>query len=156
MDERRKHLASSSLFRGLDEDQLSELLQIAEMELFDEGAVVFSEGDPGERLYVVMQGQVRVSLPVMGDGEEALAILGPGETFGEMSAIDDVEKARSASATAHSDCSLLGIAKHDFQMLLSTNHAVAYVVLRNIVRDLSAQLRATNHKVMFLSSAGRF
>lgn len=149
------HLASSRLFRGLDEGQLSELMRISDIEMFDREEAIFREGDWGDCLYVVLQGEVRIQLQT-GGGQEALAILQAGQSFGEMAAIDEAAEVRSASAIAHSDCSLLSIAKEELQTLLSRQHGIACVVLGNVVRDLSAQLRATNNKLLFLSSAGRF
>jgi len=150
-----QHLATSRLFRGLGPDQLSALLRISEIDLFDRDEPIFREGEWGDCLYVVLQGQVRIQLDT-GAGEEALAVLEPGRSFGEMAAIDEAAEMRSASAIAHTDCSLLSVAKEELQTLLARDHSIAYVVLSNVVRDLSAQLRETNAKLLFLSSAGRF
>jgi len=63
------------------------------------GEVIFQEGDPGDRMYVVLEGQVRISKHIPGIGEEALAILERGDYFGEMALIDSLP--RSADARAH-------------------------------------------------------
>jgi CRP-like cAMP-binding protein len=87
-------------------------------------------------------------------GEEALAVLGPSEVFGEMSLID--EAPRSADARVHERCRLLVIGKEEFDDLLFLHKDLAYEVLWNCVRLLSARLRETNEKVTFLSMSGKF
>ncbi len=151
-----KHLANSRLFRGLDESGLSELLQISQMEMFDADDFIFREGKIGDQLYVVIEGKVRISLSVAGAGEEALAVIGPGNSFGEMSLAESEALPRSASAIAHTDCVVLAFCKHDLFVLLQSDHDIAFVVYGNLLAELSAHVRATNDKLVFMSSAGRF
>ena len=69
-------------------------------------ALIFREGDAGDALYTVARGRVRISRRLAG-GEEALAILGPGEIFGEMAVLDPDSGGRSADARAHEEAVLL-------------------------------------------------
>jgi CRP-like cAMP-binding protein len=64
------------------------------------GEVIFREGEPGDRMYVVLEGRVMISKYIPGAGEEALAFLERGDYFGEMALID--KQPRSADASAHS------------------------------------------------------
>ena len=73
------------------------------------GTKIFQYGDPGDKLFIMLEGKVRISREVAGMGEEALAVLGPGEVFGEMSLLD--ESPRSADARVHERCRLLVITK---------------------------------------------
>ncbi len=150
------YLANSRLFRGLEAEQLASIFQISEMAMYDRGDAIFSEGEIGESLYVVMDGDVRISIAAPGKGEEALAILKPGDSFGEMAALDPDPRQRCATAVAHQDCSLLTIGRIEFLTLLSSDHTIGFIVMHNVVRYLSEQLRQTNQKILFLSSAGMF
>lgn len=78
---------------------------------FSEGALIFQEGHEGDVMYVVMEGEVTVSLR----GQEIARVL-PGEMVGEMSLIDT--KGRSATAIAKTDCMLAMIDRHSFDALL--------------------------------------
>ena len=131
------YLANSRLFQGLELEQLAALYQISEMESFDAGDRIFNEGDPGEFLYVVMEGGVRISITTAGQGEEALAILKPGDSFGEMAVIDRQPRERSASAVAHQNCCLLSIAQRDLHRLFEQDHTLGFIVMQNVLRYLS-------------------
>ena len=150
------YLADSRLFYGLKLEQLAALYQISAMETFDEEERIFSEGDLGEHLYIVIEGGVRISITTSGEGEEALAILMPGDSFGEMAVIDRERRPRSANAVAQQNCSLLMISQHDLHGLFERDPELGFIVLQNVLRYLSDQLRQTNQKILFLSSAGMF
>ena len=91
---------------------------------------------------------------VAGMGEEALAVLGPGEAFGEMSLFDEV--ARSADAQVQDPCRLLVLERSAFEELMLIERDLAYEILWNMVRILIGRLRETNDKMTFLSVTGRF
>lgn len=74
-------LQRAELFQGLKPAALELLLAIAAKEDYPKGTFLFHHGDSGERLYLILEGKVRISRNVGGMGEEALAILGPGEIF---------------------------------------------------------------------------
>ena len=118
------------------------------------GTVLFRAGDVGDRLYLILEGRVRISREVPGMGEEALTILGPGNYFGEMAIIDAAP--RSADAHVHEACSLLEIRKDEMEHLLLVDRDLAYEVLWNVVRTLSARLRDTTDKVTFLATSSKF
>jgi len=116
---------------------------------------IFSDGDAADRFYVIVSGKVRVSKQIPGMGEEALAILGPGDSFGEMALID--EAPRSADAITNTSAVLGVIDKHAFEQLLFTHHDLAHDLLWSFVRTLSARLRDSNEKMRaFLVMAGKF
>lgn len=118
------------------------------------GERIFQYGDAGDKLFIILEGKVRIFREVGGMGEEALAVLGQGEIFGEMALLDD--STRSAGALAHERCRLLVIAKDAFDDLLFLHKDLAYEVLWSSVRMLASRLRETNDKLTFLSTTGRF
>ena len=151
---RQEQLARVEIFSGLTEEGLRLLADIAVEEAFPAGATVFEHGAPGDKLYLILEGRVRIGRSVAGMGEEALAVLDAGDVFGEMALLD--EAPRSADARAHESCVLLSITKERFEDLLFLQKDLAYEVLWNVIRTLIRRLRATNDKLTFLSITDRF
>lgn len=149
-----KALARIRLFKGIGPAGLRRIAAIAAEEQFKLGHVIFREGEPGNALYLILEGKIRISREVSGLGEEALAVLSPGDAFGEMALID--ETPRSADARVHERCRLLVISKEALEDLLFLHKDLAYEILWNFVRILSARLRETNDKMTFLSATGKF
>lgn len=147
-------LSTINLFEGIDPRGLREIAAIASEESHRLGEVIFKEGDTGGALYMILEGKVRVSREVSGMGEEALAVLGAGDAFGEMALIDDFP--RSADVRVHERCRLLVISKEALEDLLFLNRDLAYEILWNFVKILSSRLRETNDKMTFLSVTGKF
>lgn len=152
--ERETQLAKVPLFEGLTKDALALIAQVTAEESYRSGDRIFQFGDPGDKLFIIVSGKVRISREVAGLGEEALAVLGPGDVFGEMALLDDAS--RSADALAHERCHLLVIKKDDFDDLLFFHKDLAYEVLWSSIRMLSARLRETNDKLTFLTMSGKF
>ncbi len=147
-------LGKIQLFDGIREAGLERIASICSEETYRLGDVVFREGDVGDKLYLILEGKIRISREVSGMGEEALAVLGAGAAFGEMSLIDDFP--RSADARVHERCRLLVLTKEALEDLLFLDKDLAYEILMNFVRILSARLRETNDKMTFLSVTGKF
>jgi CRP/FNR family cyclic AMP-dependent transcriptional regulator len=135
-------LKQAPIFADLDESELSRVAEVCREQKFQGAETVFKEGEPGNRLYIIAQGEVRISRNIPGSGEEALAVLKTGAVFGEMAILDRSE--RSTDAIANTDCLLLTITRPDFELLLDFNRDIAYKVLWAVVRLLCARLRATN------------
>lgn len=142
MPEVTELLRNAPLFKDLDDAELAELAELCKEERFESGAYVFREGEPGNRLYLIADGEVRISRDVPGSGEEALAVLKKGALFGEMAVFDRSE--RSTHAISNGGCRLLSISRPDFEMLLDFNRELAHKVLWAVVRLLSTRLRQTN------------
>jgi CRP/FNR family transcriptional regulator, cyclic AMP receptor protein len=153
-DERIEQLGAITLFRGLTLEALALIAHVAQEEEHAKNDIIFRHGDIGDKLYLILEGKVRISREVPGMGEEALAVVGPGSVFGEMSLLDDAP--RSADARVHERCRLLTIAKDGFDDLLFLHKDLAYEVLWNVVRLLTGRLRETNDKLTFLSVTGKF
>ncbi|MBI5514304.1 MAG: cyclic nucleotide-binding domain-containing protein [Deltaproteobacteria bacterium] len=147
-------MARVDVFAGLTPRALELVSSIAVEKTFKRGTVLFRAGEPGDRLFVIVEGKVRISREVPGMGEEALAIFGPGESFGELSLIDDAP--RNADAHAHENCVLLELRKDALEHLLYLDKDLAYEVLWNMIRTLASRLRETTDKVTFLAVTGKF
>jgi CRP-like cAMP-binding protein len=147
-------LQGVELFRGLKPIALQRIARVTHEVTFDAGASIFRHGDPGDKLWLLLEGKVRIARELHGLGEETLAILSAGQMFGEMALLD--ESPRSADAWAHTRCKLLTVPKDGFDDLLFTDRDLAYEVLWSMVRMLSSRLRETNDKLALLSSSGKF
>jgi len=113
---------------------------------FPAGAVVFEEGDPGSRMYVIQAGEVRI-LKRVGGRELTLELLGPGEAFGEMALLEG--QPRSATAVVEAAARILEIDEAAFADLVRRNGEIALRLLRR----LSARLREANRQIRNFLSA---
>lgn len=104
---------------GLGESDRFLFAVFAEERHYPAGAILFREGDPGGSIAVIARGRVRISKRISG-GEEALAILNPGEIFGEMALLDP-GSGRSADAVAHEDSVVLELSRERFEALESAD-----------------------------------
>ncbi len=101
---------------------------------FPRGTVLFSEGEPGKEMYVLQTGRVTISKHVR-DVEKVLAVLGPGEFFGEMAIISN--KPRNASATVAEDAKLLVIDPKTFEGMIRGNSEIAVRMIKKLAERLS-------------------
>ena len=154
MSESVEQLRRVDLFSGLKPEALTLISKVATEETHALGTKIFQHGDAGDKLYLILEGRIRISREVPGMGEEALAVLGPGQVFGEMALLD--ESPRSADARVHERCRVLAIPKDGFDDLLFMHKDLAYEVLWSMVRILVHRLRETNDKLTFLSISGKF
>ena len=140
--EKTELLKNVPIFKDLDDAEIAAVAEVCKEEKHESGVYVFREAEAGNRLYVIVSGEVRISRDVPGSGEEALAVLKTGALFGEMSVFDRSD--RSTHAISNGGCTLLTIARPEFEMLLDFNRELAYKVLWSCVRVLSMRLRSTN------------
>lgn len=135
-------LRNVAIFKDLHDGELARVAQVCRTQEFVSGEYVFKEGESGNRLYLIVAGDVRISRTIPGSGEEALAILKPGALFGEMAVFDRSERSTDAISNGGTKC--LTIARSDFELLLDFNRDLAYKVLWSCIRLLSLRLRSTN------------
>jgi hypothetical protein len=147
-------LAQIHIFAGLQPAYLKRIAAVGLREKYAADATIFSEGAAGEKMYLILNGAVRISRQVPGMGEEALAVLRAGTHFGEMALIDDFP--RSADAVAHEACRLFVVRKEDMEDLLFVDRDLAYDLLWSFVRTLSSRLRETNDKMTFMAVTSKF
>lgn len=150
----KEALRKTALFGNLSERHLELVVSLTNIKEFSRGEVVFRQGDIGDTFYIIIEGRIRISRQIPGMGEEALAILDPGDYFGEMALLEEEE--RSADALVHERALLLSLAKQDLEDLLFVNKEVAYEVLWAFVRTMSSRLRETSNKLTFLTVSSKF
>jgi len=122
------------LFSDLSEAELARFSEVAREREYPRNSVILFEDDPGDALYVVSSGQVKVVL-IGEDGREViLSVLKEGDFFGEMSLIDD--EPRSAHVIAMKDSRLLMLRRDDFQQQIQQHPSVALKLLRVLVQRL--------------------
>jgi CRP-like cAMP-binding protein len=107
-----------------------------------EGTTVFIENMPGESLFLVSKGTVRISKMFAEGDEKTLVVLGPEDIFGEMAVIDGLP--RSATARVAEDAELISLKKKDFDTLCKENPGLALKLTMNIVRVFSKRIREAN------------
>lgn len=133
--------------RGLSAAEMKLLATFSSEERFREGSMIFREGEKGDKLYIVLDGRVRISKFIPGVGEEALTVLDRGDFFGEMALID--EKPRSADAKAHEgDATVLSIDRATLNEILSMDPHASLQFLNLLCRMISRRLREINDKIV--------
>src|SRR5688500_3948376 len=129
------------LFRGLPEAELWSIAALARPRALGANEMLFREGDPGDRFYIVFSGAVEVVKERPLGDHERLAVKRSGEGFGEMSLLNDAP--RSASVRALEPTELLVVSRDDFNALLGGS-ALAIGLLRSLARSLrSLDIRYT-------------
>ena len=123
------------LFEGLSDEIISELSEKLEKHELQKNDILFHKGDPGDALYIVEQGRLKVIAKNIHGEEVVLNQFGAGESFGEMSLVD--EQPRSATAVALTPIKLLRLNRDDFLAVMAQDSSFAL----DIIRDLSAKLR---------------
>jgi CRP-like cAMP-binding protein len=147
-------LRAQAIFAGLDQEELSLVGEICREQRFVSGEHIFREGEIGDRLYLIVDGEVRITRQIPGSGEEALAVLKPGSLFGEMAVLD--HGPRSTDAIANRETTCLTILRSDFELLLQRNRDMAVAVLWAVVRLVSKRLRATNDSLQSFLAMSMF
>ena len=129
------------LFTALDDETALSLRASMDQVRIAKGSVLFSEGDAGDHLYVILEGKLKLGTS-SGDGREnLLSILGPGEMFGELSLFDPGP--RTSTATAVTDCRLLSLGHKQAIPWITAHPEVSLQLLAR----LAQRLRRTNEAV---------
>src|SRR5712691_4484298 len=129
-------LRSMDLFAELPDDELARIARLLKERKISENEEIFAQGEPGDGMYVILQGRVRIATSDNFGHERVLAFYGPGEFFGDMAVLTGAS--RSATATASTDLRLLQLRKDDFDALLATSVGVMRGMLRIMVERQAA------------------
>lgn len=146
------YLKQVHLFAGLSDEDIQELASAVKRRTFRSGEVIFHRDDPGQVLYVIKEGKVKICL-ISPDGQEiSLVVLGKGECFGELSLLDGLGRSADVIALERVECYTLQ--RSDFHSAIMKNPKIAIQVLE----VLSKRLRNTDQQVedlIFLDVYGR-
>jgi CRP/FNR family transcriptional regulator, cyclic AMP receptor protein len=131
-------LANCALFSGLSAEERGAVAALARIRTFNPDEIVFAIGSPGEQMMALLSGSIRISVPSSEGKELLLAMLQPGEVFGELAIFDG--KARSADAVAETACTVAILDRHDILSFFERNPSS----WPNLVRVLCQRLRHTD------------
>lgn len=141
MDDVKAILSRAGVFQGVDPDAVSSLLGELETVRFPRGATIFNEGEPGDRLYIIISGKVKLARHSADGRENLLTIMGPSDMFGELSIFDPGPRTSSAvcvtevtAASMNSDLLHNWVAEHPD-------------ITSQLLRMLARRLRRTNNSL---------
>jgi CRP-like cAMP-binding protein len=142
-DDRRELLALDQidLFHGLASDERTLVASFMSQHTYAVGETVFSEGDEGDALFIIVRGaaSVRIALPV---GDRRLVTFAPGTVFGEMALLD--RQKRSATIRADEELVCFVLQRARFDELANDYPKVAMMLMANMAREMSHRLRTIN------------
>ncbi len=130
-------LKSVELFKSIPAENLSKVAQITEEVKYSKDEPIFSEGDYGDSLFIVVDGEVKIH-----KGKQELALLKKGACLGEMALLDD--EPRSADATITLESTLFKIEREGFYEVMAGQS----VIMQGIIKLLTGRLRVANEKLM--------
>jgi len=129
------------IFCDLDSKAFEQLCRYAKHATLKRGATIYSKGDPGNSLYVVVSGTAKMSISSPDGRNAILNLIGPGEIFGEIALLDGRE--RTADATANTNCEVFMIDRRDFLPFVRSQPELAM----KFIELLCARLRWTSDQV---------
>lgn len=150
--ERTGQLRALPLFRHLPDARVEELARILVVQTAPAGDVIFEEGTPGDTMFLLAAGRVRIETRVEAGGFAELAVLAPGDVFGEMALIEKLP--RSARAVAHTDTTLFVLGGPALERWLASDAKMAVGFVVELLRILSVRLRRSSRSVALLYDVG--
>ena len=151
-DKATTYFKQVSFFADLSEEEIQALSSATKRRTFRSGEVIFHRDDPGQVLYMIKEGKVKICI-ISPDGQEvSLTVFGKGEVFGEFALLDGLPRSADAVALERVECYTLQ--RSDFQNAILKNPKIAILVLE----AMSKRLRNTNNMVedlIFLDVYGR-
>jgi CRP/FNR family transcriptional regulator, cyclic AMP receptor protein len=127
-------LSQAPLFEALSEEDATALRSGVTEVLLDKGERLFTEGDEGDKLYIILKGKIKLTRASLDGRENLLSVHGPGEMFGELSLFDP--RPRTSSATAITAATLAGLAHDAVRSWLATRPEVAMHLLSALAQRL--------------------
>jgi CRP/FNR family transcriptional regulator, cyclic AMP receptor protein len=139
-------LGQFRLFQDLTIEQLTRLNDLLRRRTFPSGTNLASAEEPGEVVYLILDGTVKIYVTQADGNDVIIAFGGPGDVEGEMSVLDSVAAGRSANIVTQEQTTVLWLDRVNFQECLRTMPAIAL----NLVRILSDRLRLANERIQAL------
>lgn len=140
-------LKETNLFDDLTEIQLKRIIQIAQRKEYKAGETLFVEGTSSDAMYIIEQGQIKITKSLSPDKEKTLNVLSDGDFFGEMAFLD--RASRSATAKSITPAVIWNISSERFnKTVMATEPRIAVKILCKIIKILSKRLRDTDEEVV--------
>lgn len=135
------------LFKEFKSTELAGVSMVAKKEHYKRDQVIFKEKAKGDALYIIKKGRVRIVKTDSFGEDHILALLKPGEYFGEISLVDRAP--RSATVIAHEDTECIVIKRADFKNLIAGNTEIERKFYKSFSEVLCERLRVTNENLTF-------
>ncbi len=150
--EELKHIA---VLQAMDDDALARLAAVLEEKGYADGETVFSEGDPGDSMYFIVKGCIRIEKQAQATSSvrKTLTVLEAGDYFGEMALLD--QKPRSASAVVAGAATVLRLSKAAFDQMQSSSGAASTSVLFAMIRTSSERIRRLSAQLVVYDEVGK-
>ena len=150
--EELKHIA---VLQAVDNEALARLATALEAKDYADGQTVFAEGDPGDSMFFIVKGCIRIKKRAQAAGamHKTLAVLEAGDYFGEMALLD--QKPRSAAAVAAGDARILRLSKPAFDQMQGQSSLAAMSVLFAMIRTSSERIRRLSAHLVVYDEVGK-
>ncbi len=141
-----KVLESMEFTRGLERHHLEKLASMASELTFSEGEIIFREGDVGNLLYLIEEGQVAVDTHVPGRGRVTILTVGPGQLLGWSALFTQMRKTASARAVIPTRALAFNAAQ--LREMCDADHDLGYVLLWRVAEVIASRLKATRLQLL--------
>ncbi len=152
-DQKKKTIVNSLkqnvLFRDLSTSQLNSLADVVHFRNYRNQEVVFSQGDPGVGMYLIVNGRIDIYIEdggIEADQRKNICLLNEGDFFGEMALVENAGL-RTATAISHGDSDLLGFFKPDLVEIINRSPEMGVKILWSLGQILSRRLNETTTKM---------
>ncbi|MFQ6014281.1 MAG: cyclic nucleotide-binding domain-containing protein [Anaerolineae bacterium] len=143
------------IFRDLTDEHLAQVVGICEERTYSPGTLIFEEDSEGDELYIIESGLVEIKVnpellgvkPSSSPGPTTVAVLRPGQIFGEIALVDEGRRSAAAVCGEEEDTTLLVLDRDEFIALCEKDPSLGYRVMRNIAADLANKIRSTDMMV---------
>jgi CRP/FNR family transcriptional regulator, cyclic AMP receptor protein len=138
-------LGASEFFRGLNPDNIKEISSLCSVETYEPGQSVYRQGDFGERIYIIVDGQVVLERIVdLGarKGTVAIGMLGPGRAFGCWSTLLDEPHNFMSSAHCRKETRLISLKGADLRAMMLRNRSLGFKMLERLCLMLRERIQA--------------
>jgi CRP/FNR family transcriptional regulator, cyclic AMP receptor protein len=150
-----EELKSVAVLQAMDVDALARLAAALEETTYEDGQTVFAEGDPGDSMYFILKGHIRIEkrAAATGSAHKILTVLEDGDYFGEMALMD--QKPRSASAVTAGNARILRLSKAAFDALQQSGRVAAISILFGMIRTSSDRIRRLSSQLVVYDEVGK-
>jgi len=137
----RDALKNTMIFSDLDEAELDILVSLMKKAKFDQGEIVFREGEEGDTMYVILDGSINIFVPLANETEISLATMKKGNFFGDMAIIENAP--RSASCKALESCNLIALNRSNFYDIIRRHPETALKILYRMMNIMAERFKTS-------------